>query len=226
MASDEHGNDDHATGTGVTPQAFWPLQKPVHKTRESLLEQAGWRVERIQGIGKSSVRRIVKGSERHTVSIRTTQDCWIAFPRKDDGSGWVTLDDVDYVVAVTVDDKNDPKEASVFMLEGDEMRDRFDRTYRARLDAGHSIPVGRGVWVSMFVAEDQNAPSTVGGGIALGKKPLLSVKLDSQIDAGEANSPSRSVEADDAPLTIADAKTRLAKSLGIDPEKIKIMIEA
>ena len=123
------------------------------------LEQDGWRVERIQGIGKSSVRRIVKGAERYTVSIRTTQDCWIAFPRlRDGGDGWVTLDEVDYVVAVTVDDKDDPKEAMVFMVEGDEMRERFDRTYRARLDAGHSIPIGRGVWVSMFVEEDPNAP--------------------------------------------------------------------
>jgi len=67
---------------------------------ERALEQAGWRIERIQGIqgiGKSSVRRIVKGAEQHTVSIRTTQDTWIAFPRNDDDSGWVTLDDVDYV---------------------------------------------------------------------------------------------------------------------------------
>lgn len=206
-----------------TPQKV-SRRRDLFELGQTALVKAGWRVERIQGIGKSSVRRIVKGSEQFTVSIRTTQDCWIAFPRKDDDSGWVTLDDVDYVVAVTVDDKDDPKHGSVFMVEGDEMRDRFNRTYRARLDAGHSIPVGRGVWVSMFIAEDPAAPSTVGGGIAIGRKPLLTVRFDEPTDVSTAAVPPPA-QADDAPLSIADAKRRLAKSLGVDPEKVKIMIE-
>lgn len=193
---------------------------------ERALEQAGWRIERIQGIGKSSVRRIVKGAEQHTVSIRTTQDTWIAFPRNDDDSGWVTLDDVDYVVAVTVDDKEGPKRGLVYMVDGDEMRERFDRAYRARLDAGHSIPLGRGVWVSMFVAEDPDAPSSIGGGIALGKQPLLSVKLDDVDGEAVAEPVQASTPHHEAPLTIAEAKRRLAQSLGVDPEKVKIVIEA
>lgn len=196
------------------------LRRKLFSMGETALEQAGWRVERIQGIGKSSVRRITKGSERHTVSIRTTQDCWIAFPRNDEDNGWVTLDDVDYVVAVTVDEKDNPKKGLVFMIDGDEMRERFNRTYRARLDAGHTIPVGRGVWVSMFVEEDLATPSTVGGGIALNRKPLASVLLgDDDLDE-PADQP------DEAPMTIAEAKRRLAQSLGVDPEKIKILIEA
>ena len=193
---------------------------------EKALEHAGWRVERILGIGKSSVRRIVKGDKQHTVSIRTTQDCWIAFPRNNDDSGWATLDDVDYVVAVTVDEKEDPKKGMAFMLEGDEMRERFDRAYRARLDAGHSIPIGRGVWVSMFVAEDPKVPSTVGGGIAIGKKPLLETKLVAATEAAATEVPMPPALPEEVPLTIAEAKRRLAESLGIEPEKIKIMIEA
>jgi len=207
---------------------FGTPEKALNRRRlfelgERALEQAGWSIERIQGIGKSSVRRIVKGGERHTVSIRTTQDTWIAFPRNDDDSGWVTLDDVDHVVAVTVDDKDNPKHALVYMVNGDEMRERFDRAYRARLDAGHSIPLGRGVWVSMFVAEDPGAPSSIGGGIALGKQPLLDVKLD---DVDGAPPAQTSAPHQEAPLTIAEAKRRLAQSLGVDPEKIKIVIEA
>lgn len=208
------------TNVSGTPEKV-SLRRNLFDLGETALERAGWRVERIQGIGKSSVRRIVKGTERHTVSIRTTQDCWIAFPRKADDSGWVTLDEVDYVIAVTVDDKDDPKEAMVFMVAGSEMRDRFDRTYRARLDAGHSIPVGRGVWVSMFVQEDPSAPSTVGGGIAIGRKPMMVVKLNAAVD----DLPPAPLPVEDAPLTIADAKRRLAKSLGVDPEKVKIIIE-
>lgn len=211
------------TNVSGTPEKV-SLRRKLFELGERALEKDGWRVERIQGIGKSSVRRIVKDGERHTVSIRTTQDCWIAFPRKEDDDGWVTLDDVDFVVAVTVDDKDDPKEGMVFMVEGDEMRERFDRTYRARLDAGHSIPVGRGVWVSMFVEEDPNAPSTVGGGIALGRKPLLSEKLNAPAETTATEVPMKQPQ--DAPLTIAEAKRRLAKSLGVDPEKVKIIIEA
>lgn len=191
------------------------------------LEQAGWRVERIQGIGKSSVRRIIKGDEQQTVSIRTTQDTWIAFPRNDEDSGWVTLDDVDYVVAVTVDDKDDPKEGLAYMVDGDEMRDRFDRAYRARLDAGHKIPVGRGVWVSMFLPEDPNAASSVGGGIALKREALLSMKLAAIADEDMPDTSVKpSMPGDEAPLTIAEAKRRLAQSLGVDAEIVKIIIEA
>lgn len=202
------------------------LRRKLFGLGEQALSESGWRVERIQGIGKSSVRRIVKGSEQHTVSIRTTQDCWIAFPRNEDDSGWATLDDVDYVVAVTVDDKDDPKRGIAFMIEGDEMRERFDRAYRARLAAGHSIPVGRGVWVSMFVKEDSSAPGTVGGGIALGRKPLLSIDLAASSDAEQRTEVAPAPQRQDAPLTIAEAKRRLADTFGVEPDKVKIVIEA
>jgi hypothetical protein len=43
------------------------------------------------------------------VSIRTTQNQWIAFPRRLDNKGWGTLSDVDVVLAVSVDDVEQPK---------------------------------------------------------------------------------------------------------------------
>ena len=214
------------TNVSGTPEKV-SNRRRLFELGERALESAGWRVERIQGIGKSSVRRIVKGDVQHTVSIRTTQDTWIAFPRDDDDTGWVTLDDVDYVVAVTVDDKDDPKEGMAFMVEGDEMRDRFDRAYKARLDAGHKIPVGRGVWVSMFLPEDPNAPSSVGGGIALGRDSLMTTPMEVQPEEDiEDASTAAIVAQSEAPLTIAEAKRRLASSLGVDPEKVKVVIEA
>ena len=88
------------------------------------LLKAGWKVERVPGNGKSSVRRILKGGVTKLVSIRTTQDTWIAFPRTDEDKGWRTLDDVDQVVAVSVDDRHNPKFAKVHVLDGEEMRDR------------------------------------------------------------------------------------------------------
>jgi hypothetical protein len=140
------------------------------------LEREGWTVERIPGIGKSSVRRITKREEIRTVSIRTTQDTAIAFPRNKDDSGWVTLSDVDAVVAVSVDDADDPKFALVHMIDGDEMRDRFDRAYAARIGAGHSIPLGRGVWLQLYIPDAADPPARVGGGAGLDNAPIADRK--------------------------------------------------
>src|SRR5687767_4749297 len=85
------------------------------------LESRGWKVERIIGLGKASVRRISKDGESRRVSIRTTQDQWIAFPRTADGKDWVTLPDVDVVLAVSVDDVKSPAFALVHWIEADEM---------------------------------------------------------------------------------------------------------
>jgi hypothetical protein len=141
------------------------------------LEREGWRVSRVPGSGKSSVRRITRGTEKKTVSIRTSQDTWIAFPRTPDDNSWRTLSDVDAVVAVSVDQKENPRAASVHMLPGDEMRDRFDRAYRARLDADHSIPVGRGVWVALYEEDAESPPRQVGAGAGLKHPAFATVRL-------------------------------------------------
>jgi hypothetical protein len=202
------------------------------------LQKAGWTVERVPRLGKSSVRRIRRGTDSRTVSIRTTQDTWIAFPRTDTDTGWGTLSDVDAVVAVSVDDREYPKYALVHFIEGDEMRDRFDRAYRARKGAGHSIPLGRGVWVSLYHDEAKEPVSQVGAGAGLTNPPIARVPLyaatgaastgdaaaNKAVDAAEtADTSSETVT---EPLTIGEAKRRLAKSLGVSPSSIKITIEA
>jgi hypothetical protein len=197
------------------------------------LEKAGWKVERVQGSGKSSVRRITKGAVSKTVSIRTTQDTWIAFPRIGNDKGWRTLDEVDAVVPVSVDDRHNPKFAKVHLIDGDEMRDRFDRAYAARMKAGHKIPIGRGVWVSLYLPEAQDPVSHVGAGAGLKYPPLATVPLTPEhIAAMEETSGADEAdvgaveESEEAPLSIAEAKRRLAKTLGVDPANIKITVEA
>lgn len=86
---------------------------------------------------------------------------------------------------------------------------------RARLDADHTSPVGQARRVSTLVEKDLTAPSTDGGRNALNREPLTSVRQGEPEDL-----------ANDAPLTIPEAKRRLAKSLGTDPDKVKILIEA
>lgn len=190
------------------------------------LEGAGYKVERVQGSGKSSVRRILKGKESKVVSIRTTQDTWIAFPRTEHDKGWRTLDEVDLVVAVSVDDPHNPKFAKVHMLDGDEMRDRFNRAYAARKRAGHTIPIGRGVWLSLYIPEGNDPVSHVGAGAGLKTPPIATIPLMSDALPSAKIGTEAGVENYFEPLSISEAKRRLATTLGVKPENIKITVDA
>jgi len=193
------------------------------------LERNGWAVERVQGSGKSSVRKITKAGKSLIVSIRTTQDTWIAFPRKKDDSDWVTLSDVDAVVAVSVDDAREPRFAKVHIIGGDDMRERFNRAYAARKQAGHSIHVGQGVWIALYLADANEPKAHVGAGAGLKHPAIATIPLE--LDPPSKPPPNIAAEppaaaADEAPLTIAEAKRRLALSLGVDPASIRITVEA
>jgi hypothetical protein len=202
------------------------------------LQKAGWTVERIPRLGKSSVRRICRGAESRTVSIRTTQNTWLAFPRNETDTGWGTLADVDVVVAVSVDSGDHPKYALVHFIEGEDMRDRFDRAYHARKAAGHSIPLGRGVWLSLYHEEAREPVYQVGAGVGLTNPPIARVPLHAAIGtastgdaaankvADEVETVDTASEAGTEPLTIGEAKLRLAQALGVSPSSIKITIEA
>jgi hypothetical protein len=195
------------------------------------LENGGYAVERVPGSGKSSVRRITKEGKSQVVTIRTSQDTWIAFPRTEGDKKWRTLDEVDAVVPVSVDDRENPKFAKVHLIAGDEVRARFNRAYKARMDAKHSIPIGRGVWVSLYLQEANDPVSHVGAGMGLQFPPIATVPLSSaQIAAAVAEvhpAAQRSESpAEEAPLTIAEAKRRLALAFGVAAANIKITVEA
>jgi hypothetical protein len=203
------------------------------------LQGQGWKVERVPGSGKSSMRRISKDQESKIVSIRTTQDTWIAFPRDRHDKSWVTLSDVDAVVAVSVDDYYNPRFAQVHMIDGNEMRDRFDRAYAARLKAGHTIPLGRGVWVSLYFPDSDKTTSHVGGGAGLVHPPIKRVPLNLEgLDRtphsratgggihGSPHSQVAEMGSGEPPLTISEAKRLLGITLGVDSSQIKITVEA
>lgn len=203
----------------------------------STLEKEGWRVARVRGGGKGRVRRISKGNKNLLAAIRTSQDEYIAFPRTDDDSAWATLSEVDVVVAAAVDDARNPRFAQVHMFDADDLRQRFDRAYAARRAAGHTIPLGRGVWVSLYHDEATDPVGRVGAGIGLASPPIARVPLNA-VAATRTQAPGAPLaqpptwsagaadDSDDEPLTIAQAKTRLARSLGVDPSSIKITVEA
>lgn len=203
----------------------------------STLEKEGWKVARVRGGGKGRVRRISRGTKNLLAAIRTSQDEYIAFPRTDDDSAWATLSEVDVVVAAAVDDARNPKFAQVHMFDAGDLRQRFDRAYAARRAAGHTIPLGRGVWVSLYHDEATDPVGRVGAGIGLASPPIARIPLNA-VAAPRTHAPGAppaqpptwssgaSDDSDDEPLTIAQAKTRLARTLGVDPSSIKITVEA
>lgn len=216
------------TNVSATPEKV-SIRNRLFGAAEEALEKDGWKVERIARSGKSSVRRITKGKVVKTVSIRTSQDTWIAFPRTQDDGAWATLADVDYVVAASVDNQSNPRFAQVHLIEGDEMRARFDRAYAARKKAGYTLPVGRGIWVSLYDKEAESPVTLVGAGAGLDHQAIAKVPLSAQEVAALAEEPepeSVASRADEVPLTIPEAKRRLALSLGVAESEIKITISS
>lgn len=190
------------------------------------LEKDGWTVERVVGSGKSSVRRIVKGATSKIVSIRTSQDRSIAFPRMAGDAGWRTLDEVDAVIAASVDDRWNPKAANIHMLDGHEMRDRFNRTYAARKAAGHTIPEGRGVWLSLYAHESNDPVHLVGAGAGLAHPPFAVVPLDAEtvstLDEDEVLGGDEVEKATTVAEVMNEARSRLATLLGVAPSSVKL----
>jgi|SRR5882672_7967299 len=208
------------------------IRRTLVKAALETLERQGWKAARVKGGGKGRLRRISKNGKSQLAAIRTTQDGWIAFPRTDDDASWVTLSEVDVVVVASVDDPAKPKFALVHIFDAKEVRDRFDRTYAARRAADHKIPLGRGVWLSLYHDEATDPVNRVGAGIGLKYPPVAKVPLDQASGDGDqpptGSSPSTAGNSDDdfEPLTIPQAKTRLARTLGVPETSIKISIEA
>jgi hypothetical protein len=214
------------TNVSATPEKV-STRSVLFQAAEEALEKDGWKVERIARSGKSSVRRITKGKQTKTVSIRTSQDTWIAFPRTPKDDAWATLADVDYVVAASVDSHSNPRFAQVHLIPGDEMRARFDRAYAARKKAGYQLPIGRGIWLSLYDKESRDPVTHVGAGAGMDHPAIAKVPLSGQGAAARAVQPHSeplAAGADEAPLTIAQAKRRLAISLGVAESDIKITI--
>ena len=112
------------TNVSATPEKM-AIRRGLRAAAEHALREKGYKIERVLGAGKSSLRRITKGSVSKIVSIRTTQDLWIAFTRNKEGTGFGTLEEVDVVVAASGNERLNPRIAKIHMLPGDEMRERF-----------------------------------------------------------------------------------------------------
>lgn len=209
------------TNIYTTPNKL-PTRDRLLQIGYEAVEKMGWSLERVPGIGKSSVRRMRQGTETKLVSFKTTQDQWLAFSRTPDDKAWSTLQEVDAVVVISVDDRENPRFANVHLIENADLLPRFDRAYAARQAAGHKIPIGRGIWISLYDDENTSPVNLVGAGAGNLFPPVAVVLLaEPQADA----KPVDAAPADEGPLTIPEAKRRLAMTFGVDPSSIKISVE-
>lgn len=183
------------------------------------LKENGYKVERVEGSSKSSIRRITKGGKSQVATIRTSQDTWLAFPRNEENTAWATLELADVVIAASVDSRETPRFANIHLIPADEMRARFDRARDARKKAGHVIPERRGVWISLYKQETNDPVSLVGAGAGLKYPPLARYALgeDRAITVEE---PVQDTER----FTIADAKKKLAAFYDVPETAITITI--
>ena len=209
------------TNIYMTPDKL-PTRDRLLQIGYEVMEKKGWSLERVPGIGKSSVRRLVRGGESKLVSFKTTQDQWLAFSRTGDDKAWSTLQDVDAVVVISVDDCESPRHANVHFIDKADLLPRFDRAYAARKGAGHTIPVGRGVWISLYDDEKTSPINLIGAGAGNVFPPIAKVPL---AERQEEAKPGHKTPVEEGPLTIPEAKRRLALTFGVDPTAIKISVE-
>jgi hypothetical protein len=80
--------------------------------------------------------------------------------------------------------------------------------------------------VSLYDTESTDPVYHVGAGAGLNHPAITTVALEPAGSDSDVTGESKNVENDDKPLTIAQAKRRLAMTLGVDPSSIKITVEA
>ena len=177
------------------------------------LEADGWRVEKIAGERNMSVRMITKRSKRYVAAIRTTQDTYFGF-----GVEGLKIEDVEFVVVSSVDNKDHSKFALVHLFPKNEVQKRFDLHKAARIKHGHGGGVGLNMnWVPLY--HTSSRLQDIGGGIGNDIPPFARVPLDARTGAGStAEATSNKVEVD-------AARERIARAAKVAVEAVKITID-
>ena len=197
------------------------------------LNKAGYQWQRVANSGRKRVWIIEKDGQRTKVAVRTTQDRWFAFPRKNDG--WKTLDEVgvESVVVAAVDDPDKPKNIEIYLFPVDAVRQCFNENYKARDEAGHAIVKvhqGRfGMWIALD-RQNSGAAALVGSGLA---QDFPAIAIVPVAGAGDKASLEHPLELDrprgdylPRTATIADvifvARRRIAEISGMPFDKVSL----
>jgi hypothetical protein len=187
------------------------------------LQSHGWLVERVPLCGKSSLRRISKGEVSHVACIRTSQNGSIGFPL-DKVGGWVTLSNAQIVVVASIDAMN-PDCVKVHFFDARKVEEQFNRRYLARKDANHKLSPNHSIWLSLYSPDDDDLPSHVGNGIGLNPETIIARETLKEISTRYhlTKEPVDGVALEE-PLTIAEAKKRLASTFSVTIDAVKISI--
>ena len=169
------------------------------------LKAEGFAPERMPGRGRANIWRIKEGKGCKRVSIRTTRNRSIAYPPLEGGKRWKTLDDVDIVVVAAVDDYGNPNSVQVYRFDAGEVRKRFDKSYAARIQAGHRLQDGFGMWVNL------DRSTSVGSGLAAKHDPIATYPLKELIVENGAET--TEAEEDDGTATDTGASGREPHSI-------------
>jgi len=202
------------------------------------MEGQGYKLTRMPGRGLSNIWRMEKGGKVEVVAIRTTRDRWIAFPPLEGGKKWKTLDDVQHVLVAVVDSRDDPQAVDVHLIPADVVRQRFNASYKARVNNGHNMIDNYGMWVKLD-AGNPGVVSESGAGLALDYPAIASYSLDDLLsdvpklvadlttEEAEAAADEEKVEtAVPAPVTVAEvlswARDHISRLTGVKPGAIKL----
>jgi hypothetical protein len=158
----------------MSETAAWHLM--IAAALEGAREQ-GYALKKQPGRGLSNTYQLTRDGKTQTASVRTTRDRWVAFPPLDDGKRWKTLDDVDLVLVAAVDDRLNPQNVDVYLFPANEVRKRFDASYAARIENGHTVRNNYGMWVMLDKGDDA-VVSQVGHGIAEAYPRIANFSID------------------------------------------------
>jgi hypothetical protein len=199
-------------------------------------KQAGYSMTRQPGRGLSNTYEMSKDGQTQIASVRTTRDRYVAFPPLDGGKKWKTLDTADVVLVSAVAEVGDPQSVDVYLFPADEVRKRFDASYAARIENGHTVRDDFGMWVMIDAGDDQ-IPSQIGHSLAVDYPAIahftideleVGVEPDTKKLAAEAAPEPDEEAVTDAPVlaTVADvltfARMKIAALTGMPADAIKL----
>ena len=134
------------------------------------LSSMGYKLKKIPGRGQSNKWLYSKAGKTGKMAIKHSRDRRFAFENL--SPGWKTLDEVDLIVVVSVDDKELPKRLEVYLFDANEVRDCFNKNREARLAASMKVN-NYPMWISLDMKPDDR-PNNVGSGLAA-KYPAIEV---------------------------------------------------
>lgn len=207
------------------------------------VKKAGYAAKRQPGRGLSNTWELTKDGVSKVASVRTTRDRYIAFPPLDGGKRWKTLDTVDLVLVSAVDDPANPQNVDVYLLPADDVRKRFDASYAARTENGHTVRDNFGMWIMLDQGDDTIA-GQVGHSLAVDYPTIARFSIDElegQITPATEQAVEEAtvsdIEADGTPeapafttvgevLTFARAEIARLSGMSSDAIKLDLKIEA